>query len=227
MQRYHLELEVLPDYINMLEDAQRQAVRAGRTIADETLLFFASTSMLTSERFPHANDDWEERVERDNTWPQWKIAYKRAHAQAQVKAQANDGSVKFVAAKSAACQDQITTPLNNQLEEEGVGIKALEGCFDNVAATAINEKGVLQQLVLNNTTLTTSNESLVALVNKLSGDIKNLERENSRLKKGGQVSARNTTLCTTCKKKGFHQTEACYKLPKNKDNRPPGWRSAL
>ena len=51
MQRYHLKVEGIPECINMLEDAQRQAGRAGRTIADETLLLFASTAMLTSERF--------------------------------------------------------------------------------------------------------------------------------------------------------------------------------
>ena len=93
MQRYHLEVEVIPEYINMLEDAQRQAGQAGRTIADETLLLFASTAMLTSESFPRANTDWEERAERDKTWPQWKSAYKKAHAKARVKAQANGGSV--------------------------------------------------------------------------------------------------------------------------------------
>ena len=65
MQRYHLEFEGIPEYINMLEDAQRQSGRAGRTIADETLLLFASTAMLTSERFLQANDDWEDRAERD------------------------------------------------------------------------------------------------------------------------------------------------------------------
>ena len=86
---------------------------------------------------------------------------------------------------------------------------------------------MLQQLVLNNTTLAESNESLVALVKKLSGDIKNLEREISCLKKGRQVSARNTTLCTNCNKEGFHQPKACYKLLKNKDKRPPGWRISL
>ena len=58
----------------MLEDAQRQAGRAGQTIADETLLLFASTSMLTTERFPCANDNLEERAERDKTWMQWKVA---------------------------------------------------------------------------------------------------------------------------------------------------------
>ena len=30
MQRYHLEVEGIPEYINMIEDAQRQAGRAGR-----------------------------------------------------------------------------------------------------------------------------------------------------------------------------------------------------
>ena len=68
------------------------------------------------------------------------------------------------------------------------GIKNLEGYFDNLSASAINEKSVLQQLVLNNTTLVTRNENLVALVKKLTGDIKNLEREKLRLNKGGQFS---------------------------------------
>ena len=52
MQRYHLEVKVIPEYINMLEDAQRQTGRAGRANSDEILLLFSSTAMLTSERFP-------------------------------------------------------------------------------------------------------------------------------------------------------------------------------
>ena len=35
MQRYHLEVEGIPEYINILEDAQRQAVQAGQTIANK------------------------------------------------------------------------------------------------------------------------------------------------------------------------------------------------
>ena len=113
MQCYHLEVEGIPEYINMLKDAQRQAVRVERTIADKTLPLFVSTAMLTSERFLHANDDWGECAEREKTWSQCKTAYKRAHAQARVKAQANDGSAKFGAANSAARQDKTTPPLNN------------------------------------------------------------------------------------------------------------------
>ena len=49
MQRYHLEVEGIPEYINIIEDAQRQAGRAGQTIAEKTLVIFSSTALLTSE----------------------------------------------------------------------------------------------------------------------------------------------------------------------------------
>ena len=62
MQRYHLKFEGIPEYINMLEDAQSQSGRAGQTIAEENLLLFATTAMLTTERFMRANKDWEDRA---------------------------------------------------------------------------------------------------------------------------------------------------------------------
>ena len=61
--------------------------------------------------------------------------------------------------------------LTNQLEGDISDVKTLEGYFDNLAASATNEKDVLNQLVLNNTTLATSNESLVALVKKQQNEI--------------------------------------------------------
>ena len=101
-------------------------------------------------------------------------------------------------------------------------MKTLKGYFDNLDVAAVNEQGVFKQLMLNNTTLATSNESLVALVKKQSNDIKNLEQEISRMKKGGQASARNTKLCANCKKEGFHHPQYFYELAKNKDKTPPG-----
>ena len=52
----------------MLEEAQRQAGQAVSVIPDKTLLILASTAMLTSERFPRANDAWEDRAEPNKTW---------------------------------------------------------------------------------------------------------------------------------------------------------------
>ena len=175
MQRYHLEVEGIPEYINMLKDAQRQAGRAGRAISDNTLLLFASTAMLTSERFPRTNDAWEDRAEPEKTWAAWKLAYNQAHAKERVKAQAHRGNPKFGAANSAAHpEDQL--PLDAQHEGADENINTLEGYFTNLAAAATNEKELLNQLVLNNTTLTNSNESLVALVKKQANDLKNLEQ---------------------------------------------------
>ena len=176
MQLYHLEVEGTSEYINILEEAQRQAGRARQTINDEKLLLFVSTAMLTSKRFPRANDDWEDRAEQDKTWATWKSAYKQAHTKARVKAQATNDIVKFGAANSAACQEYAHLPLNNQLEVDISDLKTLERYFDNLAAAAVNKQGVLKKLVLNNTTLATSNENLVAIVKKQSNDIKNLER---------------------------------------------------
>ena len=116
--------------------------------------------------------------------------------------------------------------METQHEVNDSGMKALEGYFYNLAATAVHEKYVLQQLVLNNTKLATSNESLVYLVKKLTGDINNLERDNSRLKKGGQVSGRSTSLCQHRKKEGYHQPETFYELARNK-NKPPPWLEKL
>ena len=226
MQRYHMEVEGIPEYINMLEDAQRQASRAGHAISDNTPLLFASTAMLTSERFPRANDAWEDQVEPDNTWAAWKLAYKQSHAKARVKAQAHRGNTKFGAENSAA-RPKYQFPLDTQHEGASANINTLEGYFTNLAAATTNEKELLNQLVLNNTTLTNSNESLVALVKKQANYLKNLERELARLKKP-QVSARNPpTICANCKKEGCHQPQDCYELAKNKYKRAPGWRSAL
>ena len=83
------------------------------------------------------------------------------------------------AANSAALQEAAHLPLDNQLEEDSSNLKTLEGYFDDFASAAVNEQDVLKQLVLNNTTLATSNESLMALVKKHSNEIKNLEREIS------------------------------------------------
>ena len=67
----------------------------------------------------------------------------------------------------------------------------------------------------------------MALVKKQSNDIKNLDLEISRLKKGGQSSASTTNLCANSKKEVFHQPQDCFELIENKEKRPPGWRSAF
>ena len=94
-----------------------------------------------------------------------------------IKAQVNEGYVKFGAENSAS---RLKTTQGVETN------KALEGYFDNLASAAVNKKLVLKQLVANNTKLATTNENLVAIVIKLTNDNRYLERETSLLKKGGQ-----------------------------------------
>ena len=60
MQRYHIEVEGIPVYINMLEYAQKQARPSSQKNDDETLFLFVSIVMLTTEQYPWTNNDWED-----------------------------------------------------------------------------------------------------------------------------------------------------------------------
>ena len=84
MRQYHLEHEGVPEYINALEDAQKMAALSDKSndIADGTLLLIASTSILKLQRFPQANENWEDLTKDTPTWEAWKILYKDAHAKA-------------------------------------------------------------------------------------------------------------------------------------------------
>ena len=131
MQCYHLEVEGIPEYINILEDAQKQAGRSSQTIADKTLLLFMSTAMLTIERYPQANDDWEDKSEDENTWAHWKNCYKKAHTKARVKSQAAEGAEKFGAA-NAAKRDLIVcfeknSGVTTDDDSDAVDLKSLKG----------------------------------------------------------------------------------------------------
>ena len=68
-----------------------------------------------------------------------------------------------------------------------MGLKSLEGYFDNLAAaaSATNGKTVLEQLVASNAKLAATNEELVAVVKKLTNENKDLQRETNRLNKRG------------------------------------------
>ena len=230
MHHYHIKIEGIPEYINMLEDAQKQAGRARRIIAGKTLLLFASTAMLTTESYLKTNDDRGGRSEEDKSWADWKTAYKRAHAKARVKAQDLEGSDKFGTVNEAKRVLTTSTVETNNGGDEVI-MKALEGYFDKLTAATINKKSVLEKLVTNNSKLAATNEDLVAMVKKLANKIKKIERETSRLKKTGvrgtSQGKRDLTLCPHRKKEIYHAPDACFELTNNKEKRLTGWKSWL
>ena len=72
MHQYYVQSDGIPQYINMLEDAQKKAKRAGMPIADIELFMMASASVLAAQHFPRKVDDWEGLPSGSPTWPAWK-----------------------------------------------------------------------------------------------------------------------------------------------------------
>jgi hypothetical protein len=57
MHTYYVQANGIPQYINMLEDAQKKARRAGMPIADVELVMMASAAVLAAQHFPRKVDD--------------------------------------------------------------------------------------------------------------------------------------------------------------------------
>ena len=60
MRAMRVTTDMIPQYIAALEKAQLQAARAGMPSPDNYLMMVATKAMLLSERFPWANEDWED-----------------------------------------------------------------------------------------------------------------------------------------------------------------------
>ena len=56
----HVSTDTIPQYILALEKVQLQSARAEMPILDNYLMMVATKAMLLSERFPRANEDWED-----------------------------------------------------------------------------------------------------------------------------------------------------------------------
>ncbi len=59
MMSYYQDGEGIPEYINMLEEAQRKLARANLPMSDDQLLAIASTAVLTLDHFPRPTDEWK------------------------------------------------------------------------------------------------------------------------------------------------------------------------
>ena len=59
MHGYYAQANGIPQYIIMLEEAQKKAKRAGMPIADIKLVMMASAAVLPAMHFPREVDDWE------------------------------------------------------------------------------------------------------------------------------------------------------------------------
>ena len=92
MSQYYEGTPIIPEYIQLLKDAQRKAARAGLPATDQTLTILAYTALLAADTFPCTTILWEELAPADKTWPAWKAAYLEAHKLRANRLQATGGA---------------------------------------------------------------------------------------------------------------------------------------
>jgi hypothetical protein len=155
MTQYYVQADGIPQFIVMMEDAQKKAKRAGMPIADVELVMMASAAVLAAKHFPREVDDWEGLPAVDRTWRAWKVAFRLTHLKRQRQIQASGGG-------------EPPRGANSVLPAPAVTINRLGAALDNLALAAANDTTVLQQLTTANLALTTSNASLTAANKKLS-----------------------------------------------------------
>ena len=146
MMKYYNDAEGIPEYINMLEEAQRKLARANLPMSDDQLLAIASTSILASGHFPRPTDEWEALPRAAKTWMAWKAHYRAAHIarKRQMLAAGTSGGTAHAAMAVQSAEDAITPET----------FARLDGYLDNLAAAATTERTTLTQLIENNATLT-------------------------------------------------------------------------
>ena len=88
-------MEGIPEYVNKLEDAQKQSNRSGKPITDPTLILFAANAMFHTDRFPWVNEIWEELPRSDSNWARWKYIYRKSDMAEKVKKTTQGGEDQF------------------------------------------------------------------------------------------------------------------------------------
>jgi hypothetical protein len=162
MIQYYVQAEGIPQYIVMMEDAQKKAKRAGMPIADVELVMMASVSVLAAQPFPCQVTDWEGRPAIDRTWRAWKVEFRQAHIRRQCQLQASGGGEPLSGAHAI-----LSAPPGT--------IDRLGTALGNLALAAANDTTVLQQLTSANLALTATNATLTTANKKLSEALTKLQ----------------------------------------------------
>jgi hypothetical protein len=155
MHGYYAQADGIPQYIIMLEEAQKKAKRAGMPIADIELVMMASAAVLAARHFPREVDDWEGLPAHGRSWAAWKTSFRSAHLKRQRQLLASGGGEPLGGAHGVLPTDPPAS------------INRLEIALDNLALAATNDTAVLQQLVAANLALTNSVATLTATNKKL------------------------------------------------------------
>jgi hypothetical protein len=91
MHGYYAQANGIPQYIIMLEEAQKKAKWAGMPIANIKLVMMVLAAILAAMHFPHKVDDWEGLPALGRTWSAWKMSFLSTHLKRQCQILASGG----------------------------------------------------------------------------------------------------------------------------------------
>jgi hypothetical protein len=154
MHQYYVQADGIPQYIIMLEDAQKKAKRAGMPITNIKLVMMASAAVLAAQHFAREVNDWEGLPLSSHTWAAWKMAFRLAHLKRQCQILASGGGEPLGRAHGV-------------LPAAAPAIGRLKSALNNLALTGTNDTAILQQLTAANLALTAMVTLLTATIKKL------------------------------------------------------------
>ncbi len=155
MHGYYAQADGIPQYIIMLEEAQKKTRWAGMPIADIELVMMASAAVLAAMHFPHEADDWEGLPTLNRTWSAWKTSFRSAHLKHQRQILVSGGKEPLGGVHGVLPTDPLAT------------FNHLKVALNNLVLTATNDAAMLQQLTAANLALTNTVTALTATNKKL------------------------------------------------------------
>jgi hypothetical protein len=157
MMSYYDKADGIPEYIDLLKEAQCKLARANLPMSNNQLLAIASTAVLASGHFPRPTDKWEALPRARKTWTAWKTRYRAAHIARKRH---------FLAAGTTLLGTANTvTPTGDTITPETFA--RLDGYLDNLALAATTESTTLTKITETNASLTTAVATLTASVTAL------------------------------------------------------------
>jgi hypothetical protein len=131
MHKYYVQADGIPQYIIMLEDAQKKAKRVGMPIADIKLVMMALAAVLAAQHSPREVDNWEGLPLSSRTWAAWKTAFRLMHLKRQRQILALGGGEPLGGAHGV-------------LPAAAPAIGRLESALNNLALVVTNNTAILQ-----------------------------------------------------------------------------------
>ena len=91
MKTIYKDAEGIPQFINVMEVAQRKSKRAKLVINDEYLHAVALKSLLQASDYETETREWSKLPEDEQTWTEWKTTFRAAHVAKRRSEAAREG----------------------------------------------------------------------------------------------------------------------------------------